>query len=459
MPRLLADLTPLRVSPAYRRLWWGLGVSNLGTQLTVVAIGLQVYGLTGSTLAVGTVGLFALVPLVALGLYGGALVDHYDRRKVALAASVVLWLVIMAIAAQAWLGLDSVHLLYGLVAVQSAAFAINNPARTAILPRLLDRELMPAANALQTLSMNVALTGGPVLGALLVAQAGYGIAYTVDAVLFTAALWAVWRLPDIPPEPAAGTSADETPAPKIPAPGPSADGAPAADGPPARPVRRRPVGLRSVADGLRYLATQPNVRTTFVVDLAAMVLAFPRVLLPAAGVWYIGGGETTTGLLSAAFAVGGIAASLLSGGLTRRRRQGRIIVWAITSWGLSIAAFGAVLLLAGETRPDGVLPLALLAGGLTLAAAGASDAISSVFRQTILQTATPDHMRGRLQGVFIVVVAGGPRLGEMVLGTEATWWGEGWAAVVGGLACLVVLWAVVWRQPRFWQYDARHPEP
>ncbi|MGF0115103.1 MFS transporter [Promicromonospora sp. Marseille-Q5078] len=435
MPRLIADLTPLRVSPAFRRLWWGLGVSNIGTQVTVVAVGLQVYSLTGSTLAVGTLGIAALVPLVALGLYGGALVDHYDRRRVSLLASAVLWLVTAGIAVQAWLDVGSVNLLYGLVALQSAAFAINNPARTSIVPRLLEPQLMPAANALQTLSMNIALTGGPLIGATLVGWGGYGIAYTLDALLFTAALWAVWRLPAVPPEP----GADDT----------RADA----------PARRRVVGLSSVLDGLRYLATRPNVRTTFVVDLAAMVLAFPRVLWPAAGALYLGGGETTTGVLAAGFAVGGILASVFSGALVRVRWQGRIIVWAITSWGVCVAAFGAVLVAVGPGAPDGVLWGAVVLAGVALLLAGGSDAISSVFRQSILQTATPDHMRGRLQGVFIVVVAGGPRLGEMVLGTEATWFGEGWAAVVGGLACVAVLWIVVRLQPRFWRYDARHPEP
>ncbi|MFD2027502.1 MFS transporter [Promicromonospora aerolata] len=436
MRRFLADTTPLRVSADYRRLWFGLSISNIGTQVTIVAVGLQVYALTGSTLAVGLLGLFTLVPLVALGLYGGALVDHYDRRKVSLVSSAVLWVVVAAIAAQAWLGLESVPLLYGLVAVQSAAFAINNPARSAIIPRLLPKELMPAANALTTLSMNVAMTGGPLIGALLVAQLGYAGAYTLDMVLFLAALWAVFRLPPIPPE----SSGDDVV---------RLDGR----------GRARTAGLRSVVDGLRYLATQPNVRTTFLVDICAMVLSFPRVLWPAAGVVYLGGGETTTGVLAAAFAVGGILASVFSGGLTRMRRQGQVIIWAITAWGLSIVLFGLVLVLVGRGSPDGPIVWAVVAAGIALAFAGGSDSISSVFRQSILQTATPDHMRGRLQGVFIVVVAGGPRLGEMVLGAEATWVGEGWAAVVGGLLCLVLLWLIVRLTPRFWQYDARHPTP
>nr|WP_123306582.1 MFS transporter [Cellulomonas sp. PhB143] len=442
---LLVDTTPLRVSPSYRRLWWGLGVSNLGTQLTVVAVGLQVYELSRSTLAVGVLGICALVPLVALGLYGGALVDAYDRRRVALVSAFVLWGVTGLLATQAWLGLDSVGVLYGLVALQSAASAVHNPARTAIIPRLLDRRLVPAANSLSTLAWNVALTVGPLAGASLVAAWGYAQAYTIDAALFTAALWAVWRLPAILPE----TS------PAAPAEAGAGAGADLSD--PA-PSRRRGVGLRSVVEGLRYLATQPNVRTTFVVDLAAMVLAMPRVLFPAVGVVYLGGGEVTTGVLTAGIAAGGILAGLFSGGLTRVRWQGRVIAWAITAWGLCVALFGGTLVVAGRTTPDQVLVVALVVAFLALVGAGASDAVSAVFRQTILQTATPDAMRGRLQGVFIVVVAGGPRLGDLVLGGDASLVGEGWAAVVGGLLCVAVLWFVVRRQPGFWAYDARDPQ-
>ena len=456
MPRFLADTTPLRASPAFARLWWGLGISNLGAQLTVVAVGLQVYSLTASTLAVGVLGICALVPLVLLGLYGGALVDAYDRRKVALIASTVLWLVTIALAAQAWLGADSVNLLYALVAVQSAAFAVNNPARSAIIPRLLDPKLLPAANTLMTITWNIALTVGPLAAALIVGRWGFGVVYTVDVVCFTAALWALVQLPGMPPEHThyrdedrdradqdRGAAAGET--------GAGADGTAVA--------ARRRVGLASVLEGLRYLATRPNVRMTFLVDLVAMVFAMPRVLFPAIGVVIIGGGATTTGALTAALAVGGLLAGLFSGGLTRVNRQGVVIMWAIIAWGLSVAGFGMVLVLAGRTQPDEVLTVALVAALAMLVLCGASDAISSVFRQTILQSATPDDMRGRLQGVFIVVVAGGPRLGDLVLGAQSSWWGEGWAAVAGGLTCVVVLLVLLRWQPRLLSYDARHPEP
>jgi len=425
VPSLLLDTTPLRVSPAFRRLYLGLTVANVGGQVTVVAVGLQVYALTRSTLAVGVLGLFALVPLVAFGLYGGAIADHYDRRQVAIVASLVSWVAVLGLVAQAVGGNRHVGVLYGLVALQSAAGAVNSPARGAIIPRLLEPRLMPAANALQTLGMNLAMTGGPLLGALLVATVDYAVAYGLDAALFTLALLALWRLPPIPPE----------------------------------GVRRGRAGLSSVLDGLRYLGTQPNVRMTFLVDIVAMVTSSPRVLFPAVGVLFLGGGATTTGALTAAVAAGGIVASVLSGGLARVRWQGRAIALAITVWGLAILAFGGVLASAGPSSPAHVLWPALVLAMLALAAAGAADAVSAVFRQTILQTATPDEMRGRLQGVFIVVVAGGPRLGELWLGGTASRVGEGWAAVLGGVLCVVVLWVLMRAQRSFWHYDARHPVP
>ncbi len=368
------------------------------------------------------------MPLVLLGLYGGALVDAYDRRRVALFSALGLWVVVLGLVAQALLGMESVGLLYGLVALQSAGFAINNPARTAIIPRLVEPQLLPAANVLQTVAWNIALTVGPLIAALLVAGPGFAAAYAVDAVLFTAALWALWRLPDLPPI----VGPDD---------------------------KRLQLGLSAVVDGFRYLATRPNVRMTFVVDLIAMITAMPRVLFPAVGVLFLGGGAFTTGVLSAAFAAGAVLAGLFSGGLVRVVHQGRVIVAAIVAFGLAVAGFGAVLLLTGASQPPAVLWVPLVLAGLFLALAGGSDAVSSVFRQTILQSATPDDMRGRLQGIFIVVVAGGPRLGDLVLGTAATWTAESWAALGGGLLCAVLVVAAASAQRGFWAYDARHPQP
>ena len=423
---LLLDLTPLRVNPAYRRLYTGFTLSNVGSQMAVVAIGLQVYELTRSTAAVGVVGLCALVPLVAFGLYGGALVDHFDRRRVGLVAQSVAFVTSIACAVQAWLGNTHVGLLYALVAVWNGAFAVTSPARTSIYPRILERHQLPAANALSVFAMNASLTVGPLLAGVLVDWGGFKAAYTTDAVITTAALWGLSTLPPLPPEHGE-------------------------DGPPAT----RP-GLRSVLDGLAFLATRPNVRMTFVADIAAMFLAQPRVLFPAAGAVIFGGGAKTVGALAAAAAVGGIVAMFFSGQLGVVRRQGLAILVAVAGWGAAIAGFGVAMLAAGGALSQ---TTALYAGLLAMAVAGASDSVSAVFRTTILQAATPDHLRGRLQGVFIVVVAGGPRLGELAGGFVAGLVGEGRTALLGGIACVLAIAVLARLQPGFVRYDAQNPTP
>src|SRR6476619_1137686 len=422
---LLLDLTPLRVNVEYRRLYAGFTLSNVGSQMAVVAIGLQVYDLTGSTAAVGLVGLFALVPLVVMGLYGGSLADHHDRRVVALAAQAVSWVTSLLCALQAWLGNTNVWVLYALIAVWNGAFAVSSPSRTSIYPRILDHRLLPAANALSVFAMNASMTVGPLLAGVLVDWGGFKAAYTADAVITTAALWGLARLPSLPPEPEEGAA-------------------------PTRP------GLRSVLEGFAFLATRPNVRMTFVADICAMLLAQPRVLFPAAGAVIFGGGAKTVGALSAAAAVGGIGAMFFSGRLGHVRRQGLAILVAVVGWGFAIAGFGAAMLAAGGVVSRGT---ALWLGLVAMAVAGGSDSVSAVFRTTILQSATPDHLRGRLQGVFIVVVAGGPRLGELAGGFLSTGVGEAWTAVIGGLACVGAIVVLSRLQSGFLRYDARHPTP
>jgi MFS family permease len=430
VPRLLADITPLRLSANYRRLWVGQALANTGAMLTTTAVSLQVYDLTESSFAVGLLGGCGLAPVILLGLYGGALVDAHDRRKVALAASGVMWLATFGIVVQAYLGLDSVWALYGLVAAQAGATSVASPARAAIIPRLVPLSQLPAANALNTMTFSFATLCGPLAGAVLVASVGYGPTYLIDAVTFTAALYALLRLPPMPP---------------LPPPGPL-------DG-------QRLTGWRSVAAGLHFLATRRNVLMTFLTDMCAMVLAFPRAAFPAIAAVILGGGKTTVGVLSACLAFGTIAAMVLSGPVGRVRRQGLGVVAAVAVWGLAVALTGLALVLAGRTSPGQVIWWALVGAGAGLAVAGAADAVSAVFRGTILQAATPDHLRGRLQGVFVVVVTGGPRTGDMVMGAGSHWLGEGWAVLAGGLACALAVGLLARWHPPFLKYDALHPVP
>ena len=423
MGKFLADITPLRESPAFRRLWLGSAVSALGSQLTLVAVSLEIYRLTQDSLYVGLLSLFALVPLVFGGLLGGSIADAHDRRTVALLASSVLWLTTAALALQAWLQVGNVWVLYALVAVQSGAQAINQPARSAIIPVLVRKELLPAANALSMMIFGLTMTAGPLLAGVLVAWIGFAWTYTIDVVSFAFAFWALLKLPPMPP----GKHAS-------------------------------PAGLRSVVEGFRFLGTRPNLRMTFVIDLVAMIFAQPRALLPAIGAVMIGGGEATVGILLASMAVGAFLAGLFSGPLGGVRRQGAAVVWSVMGWGASVAAFGLVVVLAGHTG-DGGVTVWLLPAALCCALAGIADSVSAVFRTTILQASTPDHLRGRLQGVFVVVVAGGPRIGDMLAGGATKLLNEGWVLLIGGVMCIAVAWTLAHLQCGFLRYDARNPVP
>jgi len=417
--RLFADLTPLRVSPAYRRLWLALGISNIGQQMTSVAVGLQVWDLTGSSFMVGLVGLFQLVPLVGFGLYGGTLSDAFDRRKVGAISAIGLWACSLAFLAQSLAAWNQIAVLYAIVAVQSAFFAVGNPARQAIIPRIVPGELLPAANALGIITWTFGFTLGPLLGGLLVAITGtVTTAYAMDVVAFAVVVWAMVRLPSLPP---------------IVVPG----------------AQRPRAGWASVREGFAFLKGKRNLQMTFYQDMVAMVFGMPRALFPAIAAQWYGGGiadvALVLGLLSAAPAVGALVSGVFSGSLGRVRWQGRAIVGAIIVWGTAITIFGLVR----------YLPLALL----LLAVAGAADNVSAVFRTTILQAATPDEYRGRLQGVFTVVVAGGPRLGDVEAGAVAALAGEAVSVVTGGVACIVGSIGLAARFPEFLRYDARHPVP
>jgi MFS family permease len=401
------DTRPLEIAP-FRRLVVGQGTAFVGSMLTQVAVPVQMYALSHSSLYVGLVGLAGLVPIVVFGLYGGAIADAVDRRTLYLWSSIGTWVVTLALLTQTLLGVGSVWLILGLVAVQSAAFAIASSARGAIIPRIVPLDLVPAANTVNFTVGNVGQVVGPLFAGLLVTLPhGFAYAYGVDATLFTAALYSVLKLPSIPP-----------------------DGG------------GQKLGLRSVAGGLAFIATRPVLLMSFLVDIVAMVLAMPRALFPAVAALRFHG---AVGALYAAIAIGSVAAGLSSGWIGRVRRQGRALVFAIMGWGAAVALSG--------------LATQLWLVTLLLAVAGAADLISAVYRQTILQTYAPDEMRGRMQGVFIAVVAGGPRLGDLRAGATAAASSLTFAWVGGGLACMVVVAIAGTLVRPFWRYDAAALRP
>ena len=409
-PSFLLDVTPLRESRPFRLLVIGDTVSTLGTQVTTVAVPLQVYALTGSSASVGLVGLSGLLPLVVLGLYGGAIADAFERRRLLIAVTLAQAALSVVLVGQAALALESTLLLYGIVAAQSGLFAIASPTRSAMLPRLVRPTLLPAANALRMAEFNVGVAVGPLLAGVLAGFAGYQAAYALDVLTFAVALAALRGLPPLHP-----------------------DGG------------GRRAGTASVLEGLRFLRTRRVLLATFVLDLVAMVLAMPRALFPELADEVFGGGEATAGLLYSALAVGGLVGALGSGWSSRVRRHGVAVVWSIMAWGVAITVFGFA----------SWLPLALLA----LAAAGAADGVSAIFRSAVLQTAAPDEMRGRVGGVFTVVVAGGPRLADGRAGLSAAVVGPEAAVIAGGAAVVVATLAVSRMMPELWAYRVDVPEP
>ncbi|NEN77521.1 MFS transporter [Nocardioides zeae] len=414
MRGLLADTRPLAV-PAFRRLWIANIVTVIGAQLTVVAVPAQIYAMTGSSAYVGLTGVFGLVPLVAFGLWGGALADHIDRRLLLLittsgliGTSALFWV-------QAAAGWNDVWVLLGLFSVQQAFFAINQPTRTAVLPKLVDTSLLPAAASLNMTVMQAGAIAGPLVAGVLIPFTGFAWLYLADTVCLFATLAAVISLPPLPVE---GMS-----------------GAP---------------GLRSVVEGLTYLAGQPVLLMSFVVDIIAMLFGMPRALFPEIAHVSFGGpdeGGLAFALLFAAIPAGAVIGGVLSGWVTRIERQGLAVVLSIVVWGLAITGFG---LAAGAA--DGSAGPWLAVAVLMLAIGGAADMASAAFRQTMLLAAASDQVRGRLQGVFVVVVAGGPRLADVAHGGAAAVVGASAAAAGGGLLTVVGVVVAALAVPAFVRY-------
>lgn len=414
--KLLADTTPLRY-PDFRRLWTSNIVTVIGSQLAVVAVPQQIFEITGSSGYVGLAGLFGLVPLIVFGLWGGALADVMDRRKLMLITNCGTGVTAVAFWVQAAVGLDNVWIVLGLFAVQQALFAVNQPTRSAAIPRLLPTEHLAAASAL---SMTVQQTGaiaGPVLAGVLIPVVGLSTLYLIDAIALLATIWAVWRLPAIPPT---GTA--------------------------------RKAGFRTVLDGFAYLATQRILLASFVVDVIAMVFGMPRALYPQIAHETFGdpaGGGVALGLLFASISVGAVLGGVFSGWISHVRRQGLAVVVCIALWGVAMVGFGVAVGWTGHglgLGPGLWIALACSAFG------GAVDMVSAALRIAMLQAVTTDEMRGRLQGVFIVIVAGGPRIGDVAHGFAAASLGTAVAAAGGGVLVVIGVSLAALVFPAFMRY-------
>ena len=408
---LLVDLEPVKRDRDFRMLWLGQLVSGLGRQVTVVALPFELWQLTHSSLSIGLLALVQLVPILVFSLGGGAVADAVDRRRLLIVTQALLAASSLCLAVLAYQPSPPIWAIYVVAFVAAGVGAVDQPTRSSAIPRLVPRERVPAAIAVNWLSGQTVAVAGPVAAGLLIAVSGVATAFAFDVATFMASLIALLLIAPIPPHPEA-----------------------------ARP------SLRSIAEGLSFARSRRIVLATFAIDLNAMIFGMPSSLMPQLALTVFNTGAAGYGLLNAAPALGALVGAAFSGWVGGVRRPGRGVVLAVAGWGVAIAAFG--LLTAS-------FPLALLC----LAFAGGADVVSSVLRASIVQLATPDPLRGRVSSINSLVVTGGPRLGDAEAAGVAAIAGPQFSVVSGGVLCLLGLLAVVRKFPELLAYEHGNPDP
>jgi MFS family permease len=407
--RVAVDASALRDSRDLRLLIAGNFITGLGTQAALVALPFQIYTQTRSAFLTGLLGLVELGPLVAMALYGGAIADRHDRRRILLLDQIGLVALSSALAALAFAGEAPLVALYALGGLLAGFGAVQNVTRSAIVPNLVEPAKLRSALALNFGLYQLTMVAGPGLGGLLIAVGGVGGAYSVDAGSCLAMVVAAAAMAPQPPRPGEGLE-------------------------PAL------AGIReSIAEGLRFVRGRQALLGSFAIDLVAMAFGMPRALFAVLALTVYHAGAEGTGLLYAAVSAGATVAALTTGWLEHARWLGRIVIGAVLVWGAAIAAAGATT--------------SLWVAVVLLAIAGAADSVSAVCRSTINQTVTPDAMRGRMSSVFSLVVTSGPRLGDVEAGAAAALTSARVSVAAGGLACLAGVALIVLAFPALAAYD------
>jgi MFS family permease len=406
----LVDVTPLRTDRDFRRLFLGRSISDFGDEVVYVVVAFQVYDLTGSTLAVGLLGLAELIPVFVFPILGGAFADALERRRLTITTHALLAVMSLLMAVNASLEAPMLWPLYVFAFLSAGLATFNRPALDTWPARLLDRELLPSANALEAGFGTLDSMLGPVAAGVLLATTAPVGAFVFDAATFLVVIAMIARMRPSPP---------------------SDEGI--------------EVSWEAIKDGFRFLRGKRNLQSVFLADLNAMIFGFPIALFPAIADSLRPGQPGVLGLLYAAPAAGAFIATMLSGRAKHVRRQGRAILFATVVWGAAIVGFGL----------SDQLSLALA----MLAVAGAGDMVSGIFRMAIIQAAVEDRIRGRLDGIAMAVWATGPSVGDIESGVVATLTTPAISVVTGGV--LTIVGTVVLRlfAPGFACYDARYPEP
>ncbi|MET9900800.1 MFS transporter [Streptomyces sp. NPDC006446] len=404
---LLPDLAPWRTSPDFRRLWVAGLVTNFGSFLTFVALPVQMKTLTGSAAAVGAIGAVELIPMVVFGLYGGALADALDKRKLIIWTEAGQGVLCAVLLVDATLPHPAVWPLYVVAALSAALGAVQRPAMDALTPRIVAHEHLTAAGALNSLRWTVGGVAGPALAGVVVAYAGLGWAYAVDLVTFAVS---VAMIAGIAPSPAPHEA--------------------------ARP------SLRSIAEGARYAWSRKELLGTYAIDLAAMFFAMPLAVLPFLAdeldaAWSLG-------LMYAAIPAGSLLVSLTSGWTSHVHRHGWMVALAAACWGLAMAG-------AGVAHNVWLVLLCLVLGGCC-------DMVSGIFRAAIWNQTIPDELRGRLAGIELLSYSVGPQLGQVRAGGMAAWAGVRTSVWAGGALCVGAVGLLAVGLPKLMSYDDRTNE-
>lgn len=400
------DTAPFRASRDFRLLFFGQGISAAGTMITYVAIPFQAYELTRSSLVVGLVSFSELIAILLMALVGGALADAVDRRRMVRLTEFGLCASVGVLVINASLPHPQLWVLFVVVLVAAALDAMRRPSLDAIVPRIVPPETLVAAAALDSLQANLGQVLGPPLAGVLIATVGLPLTYGVDVATFVISAVALTLMQAVPPAPdAAG------------------------------------VNVRAAIAGLRYAASRQDLLGSYAVDINAMFFGMPMALFPqiASGL----GGPAVLGLLYTAPSAGSLLATVTSGWTRKVRHHGRAIAFAAVAWGVAIIAFGFA--------PS--LWVALLA----LAAAGAADMVSGLFRTTLWNQTIPDAMRGRLAGIEMVSYSSGPAMGNLEAGVVGSLAGVRASVVSGGILCVIGTVALSALLPKFWSYRSQVP--
>jgi MFS family permease len=402
MPRLFVDLSPLRRNRQFSLLFYGQLVSMAGSNVTMVAVPYQVYLETHSSLWVGLASLIQLPFLIAGSLWGGVMGDRLNRRTLLAADSLILAVLSAGLALNAQLHHTHFVVLVSLAALAAGFAGFSGPIRTAVIPQLVPSNQLVAAYSLNQVIVNLASVAGPGAAGLLIASVGLSACYWVDASTFVVLMFFTALMKSMP------ASGEHT------------------------GTRM----LRAMGDGWRYVRSHATAQAVYLVDLNAMVFGLPRALFPAVALTLYHGGPRTLGLLYAAPGAGALLMAVLTGWLESIRRQGRLVVLVVITWGGAITIFGLVHV--------------VWIGLFCLAIAGATDVISTILRSTILQNSITDEFRSRISSVQMAVVTGGPRLGDFESGLVAGLTTTEFSIVSGGIACIVGSLALIRWRPTFW---------